>query len=45
MPTDKEKMLAGDLYWPWDAELASERAAARLLVTQSSEASLDQPAA
>lgn len=43
MPTEKQKMLAGELYQPLDAELCAERRRARLLLKALNETRDDQP--
>lgn len=44
MKTEKEKMLAGELYDPLDAQLAAERLNARLLIQELNNAREDQAA-
>jgi len=41
MPTEKEKMLAGELYDPLDKQLSEERMRARLLIKELNETSED----
>lgn len=43
MTTEKEKMLAGELYDPFDKELSGERLKARLLIKQLNDTKEDQP--
>jgi maltose O-acetyltransferase len=43
MKTEKEKMLAGELYDPLDRELCEDRIKARLLIRELNETSEDQP--
>src|SRR5688572_19468475 len=41
--TEKQKMLAGELYNPLDAELVKERLQARLLIKQLNDLREDEP--
>src|SRR5215203_4245771 len=41
MPTEKEKMLAGELYDPLDKQLSAERLRARLLIKELNKTSED----
>ncbi|MGV3558930.1 sugar O-acetyltransferase [Larkinella arboricola] len=43
MKTEKEKMLAGDLYDPLDPQLSEERVQARLLIQELNASREDQP--
>lgn len=43
MKTEKEKMIAGELYNPLDQQLSEERLQARILIKQLNESSEDQP--
>ena len=43
MPTEKEKMLAGDLYDPLDPQLSNERLEARLLIKELNDTREDAP--
>jgi maltose O-acetyltransferase len=43
MKTEKDKMLAGDLYDPLDAQLTDERTKARLLLKELNDSREDQP--
>ncbi len=42
MKTEKEKMLAGELYNPLDTQLSEERLKARLLIKELNETGEDQ---
>lgn len=44
MRTEKEKMLAGELYDPLDQELSADRVRTRLLIKQLNESREDEPA-
>src|SRR3712207_6664986 len=43
MKTEKEKMIAGELYDPLDAQLSAERTKARLLIKELNESREDEP--
>ena len=43
MPSERDKMLAGELYDPYDAQLLAERRRARLLVKAFNDTRDDQP--
>lgn len=45
MPTEFEKMVAGELYWSEDPDLVARRVAARRLVRQYNQSADDDPAA
>src|SRR5690242_8637388 len=43
MKTEKQKMLAGELYDPLDSQLSEERLKARLLIKELNDSREDQP--